>query len=1156
MLSEADLDIVAPLERTYYSAPETLLGGVAAESDWWSLGMIVLEQLTRGQCFRGADPETFSIAVIARGAPIPTDLETRQQLLLRGLLARDRHDRWGWDQVQAWCRGESPAAPHSRQESTIATGPSIRLGGTPYADPADFALQAARAEHWEEAKDQLVRGVVETWLQRLTVDDSTRHQIGSLRRHSELDDDIKLGLSLRALNPAMPLVVRGSIVGPEWLLAHPDEGYRLLMGPVPAMLGGDDDDNWLLRWQARERRIRQRAQQLGVELDEARFRINVLASQIGRLRAEWDQQRQLMPDTDTSGLLAIMDRSSIGEEDLILLVSADPSQFTARETLIQEAVAKAEQVGFSLDRDRAAEWLAGPRREMFSAIDQLIQGFARTGHPQIDGWVDNFRMQRRLPAAEALVVLAVPADRWHEPPQQGYVSDLLDFYARRISAAVMRGPLTRFVIGKTTPRIDLTELSHPTQSGQYLLDHLVLRNDRKIAIPSDVLIAKPAVTSRLRTLQSRAAMYRRDTGIDGLYLGFPFLVFRESSVRVPRIAPVLLWPMKLVMEVGAQGQAQVGFDRDREEVRLNPIFPALLGEEAAQRWLNAADQALGRSSVTGSDIIDVFADLARPVGTDLVAVPDSSLPVRVGHDRLVPAAALFHVEYPGQAVQQDLQRLRSLPPTGTALELALRLAEPGIPAPERRPPEAQQYFVASSDPSQAEAVFAARRERGLVIEGPPGTGKSQTIVNTVADCIGTGRSLLVVCQKQAALEVVHKRLEAEGLGQRVLMVTDVNKDREPVLRAIREQLERLGSVSTAAPGWVRQRKQVASRVDALEASLGQHHEAMVAADVETGLTYRDVLLQLVTLADGAAPAVGAPGLRQLMGCRTPEDVVLIQDRVGPLMRYWVPARAEGSPLREVKQFDADAALIADIGTDLEQYLSAELRRDSAVDAASAAATMSDPEPYRAWLAQHEGRWRGLDDGRLTRLSRWSTLGNGRPPIPVLDGFRQRLMDDADRLRAMPTVDTAPQVAEFAVGLATPDLDAWVGRFEQLAQPASWLRRLGSRHRHAVRLVTTLGSQLGVTDQAQLGAALRYEQQIRPTRHTSQEVLTRLEPYPHNLSTLATGEVIGITDAAAAELGRIMSLLQDTAGFPEPTALAAVVASGSREKMGSLPRRHP
>ncbi|MGG7382312.1 protein kinase domain-containing protein, partial [Escherichia coli] len=42
-LSDFDLDIVSPLETTRYSAPEAIAGGVAAASDWWSLGMILLE---------------------------------------------------------------------------------------------------------------------------------------------------------------------------------------------------------------------------------------------------------------------------------------------------------------------------------------------------------------------------------------------------------------------------------------------------------------------------------------------------------------------------------------------------------------------------------------------------------------------------------------------------------------------------------------------------------------------------------------------------------------------------------------------------------------------------------------------------------------------------------------------------------------------------------------------------------------------------------------------------------------------------------------------------------------------------------------------------------------------------------------------------------
>ena len=73
---------------------------------------------------------------------------------------------------------------------------------------------------------------------------------------------------------------------------------------------------------------------------------------------------------------------------------------------------------------------------------------------------------------------------------------------------------------------------------------------------------------------------------------------------------------------------------------------------------------------------------------------------------------------------------------------------------------------------RADALRAAGRhlKRGVLLHGPPGTGKSQTIVNMVADAIGRQRSLLVVCQKQAALEVVHKRLVAEGLGGRVIMI--------------------------------------------------------------------------------------------------------------------------------------------------------------------------------------------------------------------------------------------------------------------------------------------------------------------------------------------------------------------------------------------------
>ena len=46
----------------------------------------------------------------------------------------------------------------------------------------------------------------------------------------------------------------------------------------------------------------------------------------------------------------------------------------------------------------------------------------------------------------------------------------------------------------------------------------------------------------------------------------------------------------------------------------------------------------------------------------------------------------------------------------------------------------------------------------MVLEGPPGTGKSQTITNLIAHAIAGGQRVLFVSEKMAALDVVHRRL--------------------------------------------------------------------------------------------------------------------------------------------------------------------------------------------------------------------------------------------------------------------------------------------------------------------------------------------------------------------------------------------------------------
>lgn len=72
-------------------------------------------------------------------------------------------------------------------------------------------------------------------------------------------------------------------------------------------------------------------------------------------------------------------------------------------------------------------------------------------------------------------------------------------------------------------------------------------------------------------------------------------------------------------------------------------------------------------------------------------------------------------------------------------------------------------LVMDADSSQHSAIVDVLKGENIVIEGPPGTGKSQTISNMIAALLAEGKSVLFVSEKLAALEVVHKRLSAVGL---------------------------------------------------------------------------------------------------------------------------------------------------------------------------------------------------------------------------------------------------------------------------------------------------------------------------------------------------------------------------------------------------------
>lgn len=104
-------------------------------------------------------------------------------------------------------------------------------------------------------------------------------------------------------------------------------------------------------------------------------------------------------------------------------------------------------------------------------------------------------------------------------------------------------------------------------------------------------------------------------------------------------------------------------------------------------------------------------------------------------------------------------------------------------------PEGNLQFIFDADSSQHSAIIDVMAGKNLVINGPPGTGKSQTITNIIACALARGKKVLFVSEKLAALEVVRRRLNMANLGHFCLELHSHKTQKKKLLEDISARIE-------------------------------------------------------------------------------------------------------------------------------------------------------------------------------------------------------------------------------------------------------------------------------------------------------------------------------------------------------------------------------
>ena len=179
-----------------------------------------------------------------------------------------------------------------------------------------------------------------------------------------------------------------------------------------------------------------------------------------------------------------------------------------------------------------------------------------------------------------------------------------------------------------------------------------------------------------------------------------------------------------------------------------------------------------------------------------------------------------------------------LPPKPEALDAEVAPADLFMPLP--------------ADSSQVAAVVGSARGCDFVLDGPPGTGKSQTIANMIAHNLALGRTVLFVAEKRAALDVVRRRLEANGLGPFCLELHSNKAVKADVLR----QLDAAWSSSRSSPEaeWARLAADLKTCRDGLNRLVAALHHVH-----PNGKTLFGAIGQVVRDGQDAALRLGWPG---------------------------------------------------------------------------------------------------------------------------------------------------------------------------------------------------------------------------------------------------------------------------------------------------------
>ena len=277
-----------------------------------------------------------------------------------------------------------------------------------------------------------------------------------------------------------------------------------------------------------------------------------------------------------------------------------------------------------------------------------------------------------------------------------------------------------------------------------------------------------ALQESVSALIRKGRASQEEVGANTLFLAAGFLKWKHGDEKDYKYAPIALLPVNL-----KKSKTQGIIVEPGEEFTVNNTLIEFLYSE-----FDIDLRGVEEKNLTPSEVFAVFRAKTSNMQGWLV------------HEDAYIAQFTFAGYAMWRDVKDNMKIYRQNPVILSLLTNTNKFPDNKLCAEDEdtAPPDAV-LMPLTCDSSQYSAIAEAQKGTSFVLHGPPGTGKSQTITNIIANALASGKTVLFVAEKQAAIKVVKKRLNEIGIGEFCLELhSGKTVDKAEIVRSIENTL--------------------------------------------------------------------------------------------------------------------------------------------------------------------------------------------------------------------------------------------------------------------------------------------------------------------------------------------------------------------------------